>query len=58
MAKAAREVDLLMEFYEVWCNLHQRRHEGADREELETLAQDLAEAKVAIDLYRSRHAKH
>jgi len=53
----AREVDLLGEFYDAWVKLHRRRHEKAEREELEGLAQDLLEAHTAVETYRKRNAR-
>ena len=50
----AREVDLLAEFYDSWVKLHKRRSEGAEREELEQLAQELLEGHVAVETYRNR----
>lgn len=57
-AREAREVDLLSDFYAAWFLLHQRRHQKADREELERLAQELLENHVAIETYRKRHERH
>lgn len=56
--RPAREIDLLSEFYDAWKHLHQRRHEGAEREEMEGLGQDLLEAYTAIEVYRNRHKKN
>jgi hypothetical protein len=54
MKPKVREVDLLTDFYAKWKRLHALRKEGADRDILETAAQDLLEAHVAIDMYRGR----
>ena len=56
--REVREVDLLSEFYEAWLTMHKRRHEEADREELENLAQSLLEAHTALTYYRTRHERH
>ena len=56
--RQAREVDLLGDFYAAWFKLHRRRHEKAERDELEQLAQELLEAHVSIETYRHRHERH
>jgi transposase-like protein len=58
MPRPAREVDLLSDFYEQWFMLHKMRHERAERADLESQAQALLEAHVAIETFRKRHAKH
>lgn len=53
--RAAREVDLLGEFYDQWLRLHELRHQKAERQDLEQAAQELLEAHVAITTYRKRN---
>jgi flagellar hook-associated protein FlgK len=55
MQREARAIDLLEDFYAAWKSLHELRSKKAEREALETAAQDLAEAHLAYETYLNRH---
>jgi hypothetical protein len=57
MPPKIREVDLLLDFYRCWRQLHKRKAEGCDMEEAQVLAQDLVDASHQIEAYRNRHVR-